>query len=175
MRRWTLVGALGAALTLAACSDDSISGPTISASEDDYALLAFGEYGASLEGTMGEQGTRAFDGRTGNARLPEELRLTDEQKAAIQALREEFRSAHQEDLDALRAIFSEARAARQAGASREEVHAILEQGRPLIQGLRTAVRNLHEAINAILTPEQREYRRRHRPRMPAMIGPGPGR
>lgn len=157
--------ALAATLTLAACD----LGPTAAAPSaqfaDDYALVMFGEPGTALEGTMGPQGgPRPFDGRTGRPALPEELKLSEEQKAEMQALREAFRAEHAEQLDALKAIFEEARAARQAGASRDEVRAILMQGREIAFSLRPAVHELHLALRAVLTDAQRAWLEANRPR-----------
>jgi Spy/CpxP family protein refolding chaperone len=165
--RWG--AALVAATILIGCSDSTA--PTVVTDDTDYALYAFGEDGAALEGTLGPQGDRPYDGRSGGfGRLPLELQLTDEQRAAIVALREAFRTEHQDELDALKAIFEQARAARQAGATREEVRAILETGKPIADGLRAAVRELHEDILNVLTEEQRAWLREHRPHIPGFPG-----
>jgi len=66
----------------------------------------------------------------------------------------------------MRAAFQEARAAREAGATREEIHAILAGVRPIADRLRENVRALHEAILAVLTEEQRAQLRRNRPPVP---------
>ena len=170
-------GLVVVASAFAACSNDSGTDPT-AASEDDYALVVFGASGYALESSLGPQGGRPFDGRTGGFRLPPDLALTDEQRAEIAALREEFRIEHQETLDALRAIFEEARAAREAGATREEVRAILDDGRDIAQALRPDVEALHEAIFGVLTDEQQEWIETHRRGMGGR-GPmgqrGPGR
>lgn len=156
------VPALALALVTGACSES----PTATlAADDDYALVMFGETGTALEGTMGEQPAgRPFDGRSGRRGFPEGLELTDEQRAEMHALREAFRAEHAEALDALRAIFQEAREARRNGATREEVRAILEEGRATAEALRPHVRALHEALRAVLTDAQREFleNRRHR-------------
>jgi hypothetical protein len=152
-----------AGLVLAACSDS----PTQpSGNEDDYSLVMFGQPGSALEGTLGPQHGRPFDGRSGFPRLPESLAISAEQKAEIAALREAFRAAHQDELDAMRAIFEEAKAAREDGASREDVRAILEEGREIGEGLRADVQALHTAILGVLTDEQREWLESHRPRPP---------
>ncbi len=170
MRVWMAGGLLVAATMLAGCND--ATGPTTSADDTDYALVAYGEAGAALEGTLGPQGPRPFDGRTGARQLPVELQLTAEQRAAIEALRADFRADHQAELDALKALFDQARAAREAGATREEVHAILIAGRPIFEALRADVRALHLAILALLTDAQRAWLESHRPRLPGGL---PGR
>jgi Spy/CpxP family protein refolding chaperone len=175
MRSVSRISLLTALLVVTAC--ELPTGSSSSAiGEGDYALVMFGEPGASLEGTMGPQsGPRPFDGRTGRPPLPDSLKLTDEQHASIDSLREAFRAEHQTTLDSLKAIFEEARAARLAGATREEVHAILLTGRPLADALRPDVQALHEAIRAVLTDAQRAWldahRRRHMPMGPRR-GPG---
>jgi Spy/CpxP family protein refolding chaperone len=171
MLRKLLLPTLVAALTLGAC-DDAATAPTAAVMDDDYALVMFGESGSALEGTMGPQhGPRPFDGRSGIPPLPPELALTDEQKAEILALREAFRAEHEAELEALKAIFEEARAARQAGATRLEVRAILIEGRLIAQALRPAVWELHLAIRDVLTEEQKAWILEHRPRrFPPPVG-----
>lgn len=164
MRRLTFGLAMATTLVLAACSDGPTN-PSDDASEDDYALVMFGGAGASLESSLGPQGSRPFDGRTAAMMFPPALRLTDEQRTEIQGLRAAFRTEHQADLDALRAIFEEARAAREDGATREEVHAILEEGRDIAASLQDDVEELHQAILGVLTDAQRAWLASHpRPR-----------
>lgn len=155
MLKRLMLPTLAAALLVGACAES----PTAAAdTADDFALVVFGEAGTALEGTMGEQPAhRPFDGRSGRRGFPPGLELSDEQIAEMRALREAFRAEHAETLDALREVFQQARAARVAGASREEVRAILEQGRPLIETLRPHVRALHDALRAVLTDAQREW------------------
>jgi Spy/CpxP family protein refolding chaperone len=100
------------------------------------------------------------------------LQLTAEQRAEIAALRAAFKTANQADLDAMRAVFEQARAAREGGATREEVRAILETGRPIGERLRTNVFALDAAIMNVLTPAQREFLRRNRPPAPRPITRG---
>jgi hypothetical protein len=166
MRRTTYVTALAAAISLGAC-DNATDPATSAAINDDYALVMFGMPGAALESTLGPQtDARPFDGRRGWPRLPDELALTDEQRAEIQALREAFRAEHQEALDALRAIFVEARTAREAGATRDEVRVILEDGSDIALSLRDDVIALHEAIKSVFTDEQLAWIIANRPRPP---------
>jgi hypothetical protein len=171
MRRMMIGAVAAAGLALAACSDS----PTQpSGNEDDYSLVMFGQPGSALEGTLGQQNGRPFDGRSGIPRLPDELALSAEQQAEITALRDAFKAAHQAELDALHAIFEEAREARADGATREEVRAILEGGRAIGEGLREDVQALHEAISDVLTEEQSAWLEAHRPPPPrGMDGQGP--
>ena len=84
--------------------------------------------------------------------------LSDAQKAAIRALESDFRENNEADLDALKAIFEEARAAAQAGKPREEIAAILAKAAPIARRLAEARRELHEDILEVLTPEQKASR-----------------
>lgn len=81
--------------------------------------------------------------------------LTDAQKAQIHALEVAFQTANKADLDAVKAILEEARAATEAGKSRDEVAAILEKARAPMQRLETARKDLREKILDVLTPEQK--------------------
>jgi hypothetical protein len=162
MIRRLFVPALAATLLLGAC-DDATTAPTAAEVNDDYALMMFGESGAALEGTMGTD-AQHFDGRHGHPSLPEELALTEEQKAEIQALKDAFKEAHAEEIAALKAIFEAARAARIAGASREEIRAILLTARPIALELRPDVVALWTAIWDVLTEEQQAWLIEHRPR-----------
>ncbi len=99
----------------------------------------------------------------GGSRFPEDIALTAEQKAAIAALHQEFREATAADIEALHAIEAEARAAHQAGQSREEIRAILERARPILERLHQAFAELKAAIWEVYTPEQRAWIEAHRP------------
>lgn len=163
-----LVGTLG----VTAC--DLLPTATNTAPAEDYALVMFGEQGSSLEGTMGTQpGTHPVDGRSGRPTLPPELALTDAQKAAIKGLRDAFATDNAVALAALKSIFDEARDARKAGKTREEVRAILVKGRPIAEALRPAVRALHEAIWNVHTEAQKAWIIANRPKMPGPLGPRP--
>lgn len=168
-----MIPALAATVALTAC-ELTPTGPTAGAVDDDYALVIFGDAGAALEGTMGPQdGPRPFDGRTGRPELPDSLKPTTAQLDSIAVLREAFKTAHAEELAALKAIFDEARAARQGGATREEVRAILAEGRAIHEALRPDVQALHEAIRAVFTDAQRAWLAAHRPPRPRPMGPRP--
>ncbi len=174
MLRRLIAPALAATLVLAAC--DSTTGPDEAATtsaQDDYALVMFGEAGSALEGTMGTQdGRRPFDGRSWRRPFPDSIALSQAQKDSIAALRLAFRVAHQPQLDSLKAIFEAAKAAREAGATREEVRAILVQGRPIAMAIRIDLVDLHYAIWQVYTPAQKAWILRHRPRrMPNPVAP----
>jgi hypothetical protein len=162
MRQLALIAAVAAAM--AACESTPTEPTTVAA---DYAFALFGDAGMALENTLGPQGPHAFDGRSGGLeRLPAELALSDQQKAQIAALRSAFETTNATRLAALKAIMEKAHAARAAGKTREEVHAILVEGRPIAESLRPAVQALHESIKAVLTAAQRAWLEAHRP------GPG---
>ena len=160
-----------ATLLLGAC-DLLPTGNDQVALAEDYALVMFGEPGASLEGTLGPQAPQhATDGRSGRAPLPDSLALTQAQKDSIDVLKAAFKAANAESLAQLKAIFDEAKAARQAGKTRDEVHAILATARPIRDALKPAVEALHAAIRAVFTPAQRAWLEANRPPMPGGLGP----
>ncbi|MGQ0814932.1 MAG: Spy/CpxP family protein refolding chaperone [Gemmatimonadota bacterium] len=96
-------------------------------------------------------------------RFPDHLKLTDAQTAQIRALLQQFATDTHADRDALAAILREARAAHQAGKSRGEIRAILEQGEPIRQRLLAAEQKLRADVLALLTPEQRAWLESHQP------------
>jgi len=171
MFRFRAVPALAAVLLLGAC-DLLPTGNDQVALADDYALVLFGEAGTSLEGTLGPQAPHhATDGRSGRVPLPDSLALTQTQRDSIDGLKAAFKAANAEPLAQLKAIFDEARAARQAGKTRDEVRAILEEARPIRDALRPAVEALHAAIRAVFTDAQRAWLEANRPPMPGGLGP----
>jgi Spy/CpxP family protein refolding chaperone len=99
----------------------------------------------------------------GAAQLPENLRLTVEQKAAIAALHEAFKKATAADVAALRAIEQEAKEAIKAKKPREEIRAILEKAAPIRARLDAAFKKLQADIWAIYTAEQKAWIESHRP------------
>jgi len=159
------------ALGLAACAESSTA-PSVTAGEDDYALVMFGEAGAALEGSLGTQTGTAMDGRSWFGRLPDSLALTAVQRTAIAGLRASFRQNNAAALDSLRAIFVEARDARRAGATREEVRAILVTGRPIAEALRPKVVALHLATFSVLTDAQRAWLIANKPTVSPIIPGG---
>jgi hypothetical protein len=87
-------------------------------------------------------------------------------------LRDAFAAANAAALAQLKAVFEEARAAKQAGKTREEVRAILVKARPIAEGLRPAVKALHEAVWNVHTAEQKAWLIANRPKPPMPLGPG---
>jgi Spy/CpxP family protein refolding chaperone len=82
-------------------------------------------------------------------------RLTDEQVTEIRALKQAFTEAVADHLAAIKAAHQEARAARQAGASAQEIRAILASVADDLAAVRQAEARLQNAIEDILTPDQR--------------------
>jgi hypothetical protein len=175
MLRKFLAPVLAATLVLAACKDSPTSTTSaVNAVDEDYALVMFGEAGSALEGMMGTQplNGQPFDGRSYRRPFPDSIALSQVQIDSIEALRQDFRDAHQAELDSLRTIFTAARAAREAGATREEVRAILVQARPIALAIRVDLVDLHYAIWSVFTDAQKLWIVSHRPRrMPMPIAP----
>ena len=81
--------------------------------------------------------------------------LTDAQKAQIRALEQAFQTSNKADLDAVKAILDQARAAAAAGKSKAEVEAIVATAKPAMDRLEAARRAVKTQIEAILTAEQK--------------------
>lgn len=150
MRRLALVP-LALAAVITACGSE-VTAPA----SDEESLVLVPEFAASQAASVDAAGI-------GGAGLPDSIALTAEQKAEIAELHEAFRLETAADVAALKAIEAEARAAHQAGASREEIHAILARGLPILARLRAAFQALQAAIWAVYTPEQQAWIEAHRP------------
>ena len=154
--RGRFVMLFGAVALLAACDN---SAPVSPAAPDDAVevIELVPDYAVSPAASVDAAGV-------GAAQLPEELRLTVEQKAAIAALHDAFMTATATDIAALRAIEQEAHAAIRAGKPRAEIRAILEKAAPILVRVQMAFRKLQADIWAVYTPEQRAWIESHRPR-----------
>ncbi len=137
---------------VAACAEDATSPEPDVQLFEDAAVLAYG----SMD--MAYPGDRFFAKLQS---LPDRIALTPQQVEAIRALVQAFQEATAEDKAALAAIHEEARAAKQAGATPEEIRAILAQGHEIRARLHEAERQLHADILALLTPEQVAWLARH--------------
>lgn len=178
--KWTAVAA--SVFAVAACEHGPTSTDSLQAEFDavDPVVMTFaatqglpgGPFGAHdgapfMAGMPFAGGpSRAMHGRGPGAPLPDSLKLTTEQKAAILALVTAFHAANADDIAAMRAAHQAARDAHRAGQTREEVRAILEAARPAAERVRAAAAALHTAIQAILTAEQRAWLEAHRPDRP---------
>jgi len=144
-----------AAISLAACSRET-TGPT------DFSDLAIeaGAFGTAFTAAGGYE-AGIYESRLSNG-LPDELKLSSEQKEKIKALVKAFEEATRADRQALRAILNEAREA--GKGSREEVKKILAKGEPFRARLAAAEAKLKADIDAVLTPEQRAWIAAHAPK-----------
>jgi Spy/CpxP family protein refolding chaperone len=143
---------VAAAAFMAAC-DNAATAPNA----DDAALLQFDAQATIDSASLVPRGP-AYD----RAGPPDSLKLTDAQRAAIKALHDAFLAAHQAQFDQLKAIHDEARAAIEAGKTREEVRAILAKARPIMEAMKADFEALRAAIAAILTPAQQAWAAAHR-------------
>jgi hypothetical protein len=153
--------ALGSVFALGACSNDPVSS---SASGIPIDLLP--DFAVS-------NASEVDGGGIGAALLPDSIKLSVEQKAAIEALHDAFTAAHKADFDALKAIEAEAKAARQAGKTRADVMAIMAKAKPILETLHTAFAALQDAIWAIYTPAQQAWIDAHRSRICGPTGAPP--
>lgn len=136
-------------LAAAACDSSESTAPSNSAIAAE-AIDIVPDYAQSTTAIMDRAGI-------GGAQFPDSIALTTEQKAAIQALHDAFRTENAADLALLQGIESEARAARAAGKSREEIRAILEKALPVRARMDARFAALRTAILAIYTPAQRAW------------------
>lgn len=162
MRKILAVAALGLA-GLTACSTETVA-PTELALLDAYETDLVPEYALSS--------TAIVDGAgIGAARLPEELQLTAEQKANITALHDAFQQEHADEVAQLRLIEQQIRELRRSNGTREEIGALLEQARTILQGLAADFAALQQAIWAIYTAEQKAWIEAHKPQVCDRRGP----
>jgi len=80
--------------------------------------------------------------------------LTDAQKSQVKTLADAFTKAHAAQLDSLRVIMEAARAAREAGKAPDEIRAIMETAKPIVDALAPARKEFSEAVVTLLTPAQ---------------------
>lgn len=154
MRRIALVTI--AALSLAGCSQDT-SAPRQASDLERGA----GAFGTALTAAGGYE-AGIYESRLSNG-LPDDLKLSPEQKEKINTLVKAFEDATRADREALRAILREASDAARKG-SREDVKKILDRGAEIRARLAAAEAKLKADIDAILTPEQRAWIASHSPR-----------
>lgn len=147
MKKTTFI--LLTALAVGACNESPTSPfDTTLNSLDEAAMFAFsGSFVADPGSTL----------LPGVHRLPDNLKLSASQEAAIKALIEQFRAATKADHEALAAIMRKAKEAAAAGKSREEIKAILDQGIAIHQRLHAAESKLRTDILALLTAEQKAW------------------
>lgn len=151
--RWIVL--VGAVAALTACDRSTPVAPSPATPETGTIDLV-PDYAVSAAATIDAAGI-------GAANLPDSLKLTAEQKAAISALHDAFMKANAADIAALKAIEQEAKAAIKAGKSRDEVRAILAKAIPIQTRLAAAFGKLQADIWAVYTPAQRAWIEAHRP------------
>ena len=142
MRRIALISI--AALALAACSNDSTSPRTV-----DLNLAEAGAFGTAMT-LAGGYDAGMYNDRLING-LPDDIKLTDEQRAKIRTLIQAFEASTRADREALGAILREDRQAVEAKKSPAEIEAILRKGADLRKRLSDAEAKLKNDIGAVLT------------------------
>ena len=161
MRKTFLAVAAFGLIGLAACSTETVA-PNELALLDADVLDLVPDYAVSSAAVVD-------GGGIGGARLPDDLKLTADQKAAIVALHEAFMQENAEEVAALRQIEQQIRQLRRSGGSREGIMALLSDAHEIRQGLADEFAALQEAIWAIYTAEQRAWIEAHKPKV---CGPG---
>lgn len=156
------LGALAAAAVFIVGCDNTTTSPRV----DQSLVLAF-DQAATMDSASFVPRGPMFDGA-----MPDSIKLTDAQKAAIKALHDAFAVAHKAQFTQLAAIHEQARAAFKAGKTRTEIAAILQTSRPIMEAMRADFDALRVAVGAILTPAQKAWAAAHQRTGPGM-GPGP--
>ena len=157
MRRVLLVVLAG---TVAACANDATAPRVQPAPENSLTATsgtAIGPWG------FGRRGFGMAGALFGARRLPDNLKLTDAQRAQIKSLMTSFRAAHQPELAAMQSAMKEARAARLSGATPDQRRALFAKTAPQRQQLMAANKQLYAQIQQVLTPDQRTWLASHRP------------
>ena len=162
MRKTFLAVAAFGLMGLTACSTEPVAPNGLLPDADaidlvpDYALSA----AAVVDG-----------GGIGGARLPDDLQLTAEQKAAIAALHDAFTQENADEIAALREIEQQLRELRRSGGSREEFQALLGEAHEIIAGLSDEFAALQDAIWDVYTDEQKAWIEAHKPKVCDRNGP----
>ncbi len=162
MRKTFLAVAVLGLAGLGACSTDPVAPSDQALLEDTIDLVP--DYAISSAAVVDGAGV-------GGAHLPDSLKLTADQKAAIAALHEAFMQENAEEVAALRAIEQQIRDLRRSGGSREEIRALFEDAKEILDSLADEFAALQEAIWAIYTPAQRAWIEAHRPKVCGPNGP----
>lgn len=146
MKRFVSLIALAA---LTACSAESTA-PRASEAVDDTSVDLVQQFDATGAAAMDRAGI-------GGSELPDNLKLTAEQKARIQALHDAFHAANAADLAALKAIEGELKAAIAAKKDRAAIAAILAKAEPIRARLSVAFARLQREIWSVYTAEQQAW------------------
>jgi Spy/CpxP family protein refolding chaperone len=164
MRKTLLAVAAFGLIGLGACSTEPVAPNDQSLFLNDDVTELVPDYAISSVAVVDGAGI-------GAARLPDSLQLTAEQKAAIAALHDAFAKDHADEIAQLRAIEQQIKQLRRSGGSREEVHALVDQARPILQGLADDFAALQDDIWAIYTDAQRAWIESHKPKVCDRRGP----
>lgn len=163
MRKTILAVAAFGLFGLGACSTEPVA-PAEQSLLEDGTIDLVPDYAISSAAVVDGAGI-------GGAGLPDELKLTADQKAAIAALHDAFQQENADEIAALRAIERQIRDLRRSGGSRDEVRALLDEAREILAGLADDFAALQAAIWAIYTPAQRAWIEAHRPKVCGPNGP----
>lgn len=163
MRKTFLAVAAFGLAGLAACSTETVA-PSELALLDADALDLVPDYAISSAAVID-------GGGIGGARLPAELQLTADQKAAIAALHDAFMAENSDEVAALKQIEQQLRELRRSGGSREDAMALLAQAHTIREGLADEFAALQDAIWAIYTAEQKAWIEAHKPQVCDRNGP----
>src|SRR5689334_20563073 len=151
------------ATSVAACAND-VTAPTVQPTPQNSIAIGGdsigGRWGYGRHG-MGMGFGPMFAAR----RLPDNLKLTDAQRAQIKALMTSFRAAHRDDLSAMASAGKQAFAARKAGVklSVDQRRAMFAQTAPARQRLMAANTQLRAQVEQVLTSDQKNWLASHRP------------
>ena len=163
MRKTFLAVAAFGLASLAACSTETVA-PNDLALLDRDALDLVPDYAISSAAVID-------GGGIGGARLPAELQLTTEQKAAIAALHDAFMAENSDEVAELRQIEQQLRELRRSGGSRDAFMALLADAHAIREGLADEFAALQDAIWAIYTAEQKAWIEAHKPQVCDRNGP----
>src|SRR5688500_2882789 len=87
-------------------------------------------------------------------KIVKRLDLTDDQKARIKTIREQFKTTNAPLIAEVKDLHEQAQAARKAG-DKERAQQIRAQAQPKMEQLKTAREQMMQQVLAVLTPEQR--------------------
>jgi len=155
--------------SVAACANDATA-PTVQPAPENSVAATSGN-GMMGPWGFGRRGFGMAGPLFGPRRLPDNLKLTDAQRAQIKSLVTSFRAAHQTELTAMRSAMKDARAARLAGATPDQRRALFAKTAPQRQQLMTANKQLAVQIQQVLTPDQRTWLVSHRPSFKRGVAP----
>lgn len=146
MKRFACLIAIAA---LAACSTESTA-PRASESLDITSVDLVQQFDATGAAAMDRAGI-------GGSELPDNLKLSAEQKARIQALHDAFTASNAADLASLKKIEGDLKAAMSAGKDRAAIAAILARAEPIRVRLSAAFARLQRDVWSAYTAEQQAW------------------